>query len=157
MLSLVDVDTAGVGCSAGCGLGESCVGCGVAGSTAGVFAGRAFGVFSGSGVGFFFAAGVAFGDLLFSPLFFLPDLDFGVADGVLDGFADGVGCRGFSSSSDSVELEADFFFAGEPVGFAVSAWSSSGSEGVFFGRGVGVFFFFRGLAVGVGLGVFPAE
>jgi hypothetical protein len=92
-------------------------------------------------------------DFFFSALFFLADLDFGLGEGLLDGFAEGVGWRSVSSSSsDSVELEGDFFFAGELFDFGVSDSSASDLEGVFFGRGVGVFFFFLAVAVGVGVG-----
>ena len=89
----------------------------------------------------------------FSALFFFADLDFGLAEGLFDGFADGVGWRGVSSSSsDSADLEGDFFFAGELFGFGVSDSSASDLEGVFLGRGVGVFSFFLAVAVGVGVG-----
>jgi hypothetical protein len=64
---------------------------GVDPSAVGVFAGCGFGVFEGSGVGFFFADDVSFALLLFSPPFFLPCFDLGVADGVLADLAEPLG------------------------------------------------------------------
>lgn len=131
MLSSGDADVAGVGCSAGCGIGAPCAGRGVAPSGLGDLVGCGFGVFSGSGVDFFLPAAACLSALFFGLLFFFPVLDFGVAEGVLEGFGNAVVRRDvFSSSSES-----DFFFPAELFGFGVSDSFASDLDlaGVFFG------------------------
>lgn len=91
MLSTGDVAIAGVGCSDGSGLGAVRAGRGVAPGAEGDFVASGLGVFSGLGVAFFFPDDVPLAGLVFSPPFLFAVLDFGVAEGLLDGFGEGVG------------------------------------------------------------------
>ena len=145
---------AGVGWSLGLG---GAIARGTGDSSAAVaLAGVGFGVFSGSSslLAFFLADDFLLPDFVLLPFFFF--LLFAVAEGLFDFLAEGVGRRFPPSSSPASDFDlaapaGDFFGFG--VGDSSASSSSAlGFEGVFFGAGVGLFFFF-----GEVLGVADAE